>query len=112
MAKVELVGAAIFCSRSRVGRCVKEVPTPCLYCSATATTAQPRCAAPGERTFRRRACRRTCNGRTGTPCSHLRYPTALVLLVALWRLRYELSLRGLAGLFLERGFVFTHEVVL
>jgi transposase-like protein len=31
--------------------------------------------------------------------------------VVLWRLRYKLSLRDLAEMFLERGFVFTHETV-
>jgi putative transposase len=34
-----------------------------------------------------------------------------VLLVVLWRLRYKLSLRAVAELFLERGFAFTHEAV-
>jgi putative transposase len=34
-----------------------------------------------------------------------------VLLVVLWRLRYKLSLRDLVEMFLERGFVFTHEAV-
>jgi putative transposase len=29
----------------------------------------------------------------------------------LWRLRYKLSLRDVAEMFLERGFVFTHEAV-
>jgi transposase-like protein len=29
----------------------------------------------------------------------------------LWRLRYKLSLRDLAEMFLKRGFVFTHEAV-
>ena len=29
----------------------------------------------------------------------------------LWRLRYKLSLYDLAEMFLERGFVFTHEAV-
>ena len=32
-------------------------------------------------------------------------------MVVLWRLRYKLSLRDLAEMFLERGFVFTHEAV-
>src|SRR6266581_3273562 len=41
----------------------------------------------------------------------LEYPTDLVLLVVLWRLRYKLSLRDLAEIFLERGWVFTHEAV-
>ncbi len=52
-----------------------------------------------------------CNERTGTPFNHLQYPTDLVLLVVLWRLRYKLSLRDLAEMFLERGFVFSHEAV-
>jgi transposase-like protein len=34
-----------------------------------------------------------------------------VLLVVLWRVRYKLSLRDLAEMFLERGVVFTHEAV-
>jgi len=51
------------------------------------------------------------NERTGTPYNHLQYPTDLVLLVVLWRLRYKLSLRDLAEMFLERGFVFSHEAV-
>jgi transposase-like protein len=34
-----------------------------------------------------------------------------VLLVVLWRLRYKLSLRDLAEMFLARGFVFSHETV-
>jgi putative transposase len=49
--------------------------------------------------------------RTGTPFNYLEYPTDIVLLVVLWRLRYKLSLRDLAEMFLERGFVFTHEAV-
>jgi len=35
----------------------------------------------------------------------------IVLLVVLWRLRYKLSLRDLAEMFLVRGFEFTHEAV-
>ena len=41
----------------------------------------------------------------------LEYPTDIVLLVVLWQLRYKLSLRDLAEMFLERGFEFTHEAV-
>ena len=51
------------------------------------------------------------NERTGTPFNFLEYPTDLVLLVVLWRLRYKLSLRDLAEMVLERGFEFTHETV-
>jgi transposase-like protein len=57
------------------------------------------------------ACRRHFNERTGTPFNDLSVPTDIVVLVVLWRLRYKLSLRDLAEMFLERGFVFSHETV-
>ena len=41
----------------------------------------------------------------------MKYPTDLVVLVVLWRLRYKLSLRDLAEMLLERGFIFSHETV-
>ena len=41
----------------------------------------------------------------------MEFPTDIVLLVVLWRVRYKLSLRDLAEMFLERGFGFTHEAV-
>ncbi len=81
----------------------------CPCCAATTTVEQPRRTALGYRTFRCRACCRTFNERTGTSFNHRQYPTDLVLLVVLWRLRYTLSLRDLAEMFLERGFVFRHE---
>src|SRR4051794_23217245 len=84
---------------------------PCPHCAATATTAQARRTALGYRTFHCLACRRIFNERTGTAYNHLQYPTDLVLLVVLWRLRYKLSLRDVAEMFLERGFVFSHEAV-
>jgi hypothetical protein len=58
----------------------------------------------GYRTFRCPAGRRTFNKCTGTPFNYLEYPTDIVLLVVLWRLRYKLSLRDLAEMFLARGF--------
>lgn len=48
---------------------------------------------------------------TSTPFNSLEYPTEIVLLVVLWRLRHTLSLRDVAELFLERGWSFTHEAV-
>jgi putative transposase len=90
---------------------VKELPVPCPHCAATATTEQPRRTALGYRTFRCRTCRRAFNERTGTPNNHLQYRADLVLPVALWCLRYKLSLRDLAEMFLARGFAFSHEAV-
>ncbi len=46
-----------------------------------------------------------------TSTNHLQYPTDVVCLVVLWRVRYKLSLRDLPEMFLERGLVFTHEAV-
>jgi transposase-like protein len=45
------------------------------------------------------------------PSTTLEFPTAIVLLAVLWRLRDILSLRDVAELFLERGFLFTHEAI-
>ena len=39
------------------------------------------------------------------------YPSDVIALVVLWRLRYKLSLRDLAEMFLIRGFVFSYEAV-
>ena len=51
------------------------------------------------------------NERTGTPFTFLEYPTDIVLLVLLWRLRYTLRLRDLAEMVLERGMTFTSEAL-
>jgi transposase-like protein len=76
-----------------------------------ATKEQSKRTSLGYRTFRCSECKHIFNERTGTPFNFLEYPTDIVLLVVLWRLRYKLSLRDLAEMFLERGFVFTHEAV-
>jgi len=84
---------------------------PCPHCGSSQTQEQAKRTSLGYRTFRCAACRRRCNERTGTPFNDLSVPTDIVFLVVLWRLRYELRLRALAELFLERGFVFSHETV-
>ncbi len=83
----------------------------CPYCAAPTTTEMRRRTTLGYRMFRCRACRRTCNERTGTPFNHLQVPTDIAVLVVLWRLPYKLSLRNVAEMFLTRGFSFTHETV-
>jgi putative transposase len=83
----------------------------CPYCSSTTTRERTARTQLGYRTFACLTCRRTFNERTGTPFNHLTFPTDIVLQVVLWRLRYKLSFRDLAEMFLERGFVFTHEAV-
>jgi transposase-like protein len=83
----------------------------CPHCASSVTKERTKKTSLGYRTFCCSTCKRTFNERTGTPFNYLEYPTDIVLLVVLWRLRYKLSLRDLAEMFLERGFEFTHEAV-
>ena len=83
----------------------------CLHCASSSTTLLSRRTSLGYKVFRCRQCHRVFNERTGTVLNHLQFPTDIVLLVVLWRLRYKLSLRDLAEMFLVRGFEFTHETV-
>src|SRR5215210_3619432 len=81
------------------------------YCSSYRTSQLTEKTSLDYKMFRCLACKRKFNERTGTVYNHLQFPTDIVLLVVLWRLRYKLSLRDLAELFLVRGFEFTHEAV-
>jgi putative transposase len=83
----------------------------CPHCTSSATKEQCKKTTLGYRTFRCSVCQRAFNERSGTPFNFLEYPTEVVLLVVLWRLRYKLSLRDVAEMFLQRGVVFTHEAV-
>src|SRR5690242_10203277 len=83
----------------------------CPHCASETIKEQTRKTVLGYRTFRCSGCKQTFNERTGTQFNFLEYPTDVVLLVVLWRLRYKLSLRDLAEMFLERGLVFTSEAV-
>jgi transposase-like protein len=68
----------------------------CPHCASLTTKEQSEKTALGYLSFRCSSCHRTFNERTGTPFNFLEYPTDLVLLVVLWRLRYKLSLRDVA----------------
>lgn len=83
----------------------------CPYCASTATKQLASKTSLGYPTFRCRDCSHRFNERTGIPYNHLQFPTDIVMLVVLWRLRYKLSLRDLSEMFLVRGFEFTHEAV-
>jgi len=65
----------------------------------------------GYRTFFCRACHRHFNERTGSPFNDLQFPTDIVLLAVLWRLRYKLGFRDVAELLLQRGFEVSYETV-
>jgi putative transposase len=83
----------------------------CPHCAATTMRKRAKKTELGYATFFCSTCRRTFNERTGTLFNYLEVPTDIVFLVVLWRLRYKLSLRDIAEMFLTRGFVFTHETV-
>lgn len=83
----------------------------CPYCTGTKTQPRAKKTKLGYTTFICLECQRFFNERTGTLFNYLEFPTDIVLLVVLWRLRYKLSLRDVAEIFLERGFAFTHEAV-
>jgi len=84
---------------------------PCPHCSSGSTVELKATTVLGYTCHRCRTSGRRFNDRTGTPFNFLEFPTDVVLLVVRWRLRYKLSLRDLAEMFLERGLDFTHEAV-
>jgi putative transposase len=65
----------------------------------------------GYRTFCCSECQRIFNERTATPFNYVSYPADVVLLVVVYRLRYKLSLRDVAEMFLEQGFECAYEAV-
>src|SRR3982751_4200873 len=83
----------------------------CPYCQSPELRKLNQTTNLGYSEFRCAGCRRKSNERTGTPFNYLELPTDIVFEVVLCRLRYKLSLRNLAEIFLLRGFEFTHEAV-
>jgi putative transposase len=83
----------------------------CPHCDSSTTTERSDVTTRGYRRFRCRSCGRHFNERTGSLFNRLQYPPDVICLVVLWRVRYKLSLRDLAEMFLDRGVVFTHEAV-
>jgi transposase-like protein len=84
---------------------------PCPYCHHQQTKPRAKKTKLGYPTFYCPQCRHTFNERSGTCFNNCFYPTDIIFLVVLWRLRYKLSLRDLSEMFLERGFEFSHETV-
>ncbi len=83
----------------------------CPHCQSSATTRRRHRTELGYRRFSCRNCRRRFNERTGSGFNHLQYPTDIVLLAVLWRLRYKLGFREVAELLLQRGYEVTHETI-
>src|SRR5688500_9243663 len=67
----------------------------CIACESAAVTERPERTAQGYRRFRCRACGKQFDERTGGLLNRTQYPSDVVALVVLWRLRYKLALRDL-----------------
>src|ERR1700744_20934 len=83
----------------------------CIECGSAAVLGRNERAAPGSRRVRRRGCGKQFNERSESLLNRTQYPSDVIALVVLWRLRYKLSLRDLPEMFLIRGLVFSHEAV-
>src|SRR6202790_5612725 len=83
----------------------------CIGCGSTAVSERNERTAQGYRRFRCRACGKQFNERSESALNRTQYPSDVIALVVLWRLRYKLALRDLPEMFLIRGIVFSHEAV-
>ena len=83
----------------------------CPACGPTAISGRPERTTQGYRRFRCGNCGKQFNERGGGVLNRAQYPSDVIALVVLWRLRYKLSLRDLAEMFLTRGFIFSYEAV-
>src|ERR1700723_399991 len=83
----------------------------CVGCRSAAVLERSERTAQGYRRFRCRACGKQFNERSTGVLNRVQYPSDVIALVVFWRLRYKLSLRDLAEMFLTRGFTFSYEAV-
>src|SRR6201998_314407 len=83
----------------------------CPACRSTVIRHRSERTAQGYRRFRCGNCGKQFNERSAGLLNRAQYPSDVIALVVLWRLRYKLSLRDLAEMFLTRGFIFTYEAV-
>jgi putative transposase len=83
----------------------------CVACGSAEVTERPERTAQGYRRFRCRDCGKQFNERSAGLLNRTQYPSDVLALVVLWRLRYRLTLRDLSEMFLVRGIVFSYEAV-
>jgi putative transposase len=83
----------------------------CMECRSSAVSERPERTTQGYRRFRCRTCGKQFNERSTGLLNRTQYPSDVIALVVLWRLRYKLSLRDLTEMFLIRGIVFSYEAV-
>ena len=73
----------------------------CIGCGSAAVAERPERTAQGYRRFRC-GCGKQFNERSADALNKAQYPSDIIALVVLWRLRYKLSLRDLAEMFLTQ----------
>src|SRR3954453_3286680 len=83
----------------------------CIGCGLAAVSERSERTAQGYRRFRCRDCRKQFNERSTGSLNRTQYPSDVIALVVLWRLRYKLALLDLPEMFAVRGIVFSHEAV-
>ena len=83
----------------------------CPHCLSTSVSKRKHRTSLGYRTFYCGDCDKRFNERSGSPFNDLQFPTDVVLLAVLWRLRYKLGFRDVAELLLQRGFIVSYETI-
>jgi putative transposase len=77
----------------------------CIECGTAAVSERPERTGQGYRRFRCRNCGKQFNERSAGVLNRTQYPSDIIALVVLWRLRYKLALRDLPEMFLVRGII-------
>jgi putative transposase len=80
-------------------------------CGSTTGSERPERTTQGYRRYRCANCGKQFSERSVGLLNRVQYPSDVIALVVFWRLRYKLSLRDLAEMFLTRGFTFSYEAV-
>ena len=83
----------------------------CPHCLSSSVSVRKHRTSLGYQTFYCRDCERRFNERSGTPLNDLQFPTDIVLIGVLWRLRYKLGFRDIAEILLQRGFEVSYETI-
>jgi putative transposase len=68
----------------------------CMECGSSVVSERSERTVQGYRRFRCRICGKQFNERSAGLLNRTQYPSNVIALVVLWRLRYRLSLRDLA----------------
>jgi putative transposase len=83
----------------------------CVACGSAAVTERLEHTARSYRRFCCRGCGKQYSKRSDGQLNRTQYPSDVIAPVVFWRLRYQLTLRDLAKIFLQRGINFSHEAV-